>query len=95
MRVIITYDIKADKKGNKRRRKLHRFLRELGINTQKSVFECELNREELKVVRQYAEQNLNLLHDHLRIYHLCRRCYAKALIQGQGIKISQLQYQIF
>ncbi len=95
MRIIVTYDIKADRKGNKRRIKLHRFLRELGINTQKSVFECELSREELRLVRRYSEQNLNLLEDRLRIYHLCRRCYAKALVQGQGIKITQLQYQIF
>ncbi|MBM9520562.1 CRISPR-associated endonuclease Cas2 [Desulforhopalus vacuolatus] len=95
MRVIVTYDIREDSQGTKRRTKLHHFLRELGINTQKSVFECEVSGEELRVIRRYAERSLNLLEDRLRIYHLCSRCCSQAEVQGQGIKITQLQYQIF
>ncbi len=95
MKIIVTYDIYEDKQGSKRRMKLHHFLRELGINTQKSVFECNVSREELRIIRRYAEKNLNLQKDKLRIYHLCKHCYSKALVQGQGIEITQLQYQIF
>ncbi len=95
MRIIVTYDIREDQKGSKRRTRLHHFLRELGINTQKSVFECEVSRDELRAIRRYAEKNLNLQEDRLRIYHLCRRCCAKALMQGEGIEVTQLQYQIF
>jgi len=90
MRVIITYDVT----DNKRRGKLHRFLRELGVNTQKSVFECDLNREELQSVRKYCGRLLNNQEDALRIYHICRQCMAKAEVQGKGIKITQLNYQV-
>ncbi len=91
MRVIVTYDIVTDR----RRAKMHRFLRELGINTQKSVFECEVTSEELIAIRRYARGGLDLREDRLRIYHICRRCNENAEVQGRGIKLAQLNYQIF
>ncbi len=90
MRVIVTYDIT----GDKRRAKLHRFLREFGINTQKSVFECDVSRDELKAIRRFGRARLDLAVDKLRIYHLCKRCYGNAEVQGRGIRITQLEYQI-
>ena len=50
MRIIVAYDIVR----NRRRTKMHRFLRELGLNTQKSVFECEVSPEELEALRRFA-----------------------------------------
>ena len=90
MRIIVAYDIVR----NKRRTKLHKFLRELGINTQKSVFECEVSREELRLLRRYAATRLDMREDSLNIYHLCRRCAEQAEVQGLGIKLAQLDYQI-
>lgn len=91
MRVIVTYDIIDDK----RRAKMHRFLRELGGNTQKSVFECEVVPEELQVIRNFARTRLNLALGKLRIYHICKSCYRRAEVQGKGIHIIQLEYQLF
>ena len=39
MNTVITYDIV----GNKRRTRFHKFLKELGIRSQYSVFECRLD----------------------------------------------------
>ena len=91
MRIIVAYDIVR----NRRRTKMHRFLRELGLNTQKSVFECEVSPEELEALRRFARTGLNLGEDRLNIYHLCRHCAEQAEVQGLGIKIVQLHYQIF
>ena len=70
MRIIVAYDIVR----NRRRTKMHRFLRELGLNTQKSVFECEVSPEELEALRRYPDARLDMREDSLNIYHLCSRC---------------------
>ena len=90
MKVIVAYDIVR----NKRSGRMHKFLRELGINTQKSVFECELKRDELLALRSFARNHLNLQEDCLNIYHLCRQCASKAEVQGLGIQVAQLDYHI-
>ena len=90
MKIIVAYDIVR----NKRRTRMHGFLRELGLNTQKSVFECEVSEAELAALRRFARTSLNLKEDRLNIYHICRRCAEQAEVQGLGIKIVQLAYQI-
>lgn len=75
--IIVTYDIVR----NKRRTKLHWFLRELGINTKKSEFECEVSREELRLLRRYPDARLDMREDSLNIYHLCSRCAEQAEVQ--------------
>ena len=40
-------------------------------------------------------RGLNLGEDRLNIYHLCRHCAEQAEVQGLGIKVVQLHYQIF
>ncbi len=91
MKVIVAYDIV----DNKRRAKMHKFLRELGLNTQKSVFECDVEADELTALRRYAAKRLNLEEDQLAIYHLCSRCASHAEVQGLGIQIVQTEYQVF
>lgn len=90
MKIIVAYDIVS----NKRRGKTHNFLRGLGLNTQKSVFECELNLDELEALRTFARTRLNLQEDRLSIYHICKRCACQAEVQGLGIQVVQLEYQI-
>jgi len=46
MLAIITYD----EVSNRRRAKLHRALKEFGLNTQKSVFECDSDDRTLAAV---------------------------------------------
>ncbi|MBU4287637.1 MAG: CRISPR-associated endonuclease Cas2, partial [Proteobacteria bacterium] len=54
MIVLITYDITDPK----RLKKIHAFLKEFGFNTQKSVFECDIDDVALKTIRRYCKYNL-------------------------------------
>jgi len=64
MYIIVTYDISNDKKRNK----LSKELLQFGIRTQKSFFECEVNKVELnlikKIINRIAESD-----DLVTIYH--------------------------
>ena len=90
MITLITYDITDPK----RLKKINRFLKEFGINTQKSVFECDLDSEGLKKIRTYCKNFLDLDKDAVRIYKICSRCINKVVLSGQGMKITNLTYQI-
>jgi len=48
MYLIVTYDISNDKKRNR----LAKDLLQFGIRTQKSFFECEVNKKELTIIKQ-------------------------------------------
>jgi len=90
MITLITYDITEPK----RLRNIHKFLKEFGINTQKSVFECDLDRPALKKIRNYCKNFLDLNTDSVRIYKICSRCINKVTLSGQGMKITNLDYQV-
>ncbi len=90
MNTVITYDIVS----NKQRSKFHKFLKELGVRSQYSVFECRLDPTEVRLIRHYCRDNLNLQEDSVRIYRACSRCMAQAEIQGRGITFSQLDWVI-
>lgn len=90
MTTVVIYDIV----DNRTRARFHKFLKELGINAQRSVFECRLDRVELAALRRYCRENLDLAADSVRIYRICARCYAKAGIQGQGISLPNLDWQV-
>lgn len=84
MITVITYDI-ADPH---RLSRLCRFLKEYGIRSQRSVFECRLSRDELETIRKYCKTRLDLEEDSVRIYRICDRCMTRAFVQGQGIKLT-------
>lgn len=90
MNTVVVYDIVS----NRRRGKLHKFLKELGIRSQKSVFECRLDSREVREIRTYCRDNLNLSEDAVRIYRVCSTCMAKAVIQGQGVRFTQLNWEV-
>ena len=90
MNTVITYDIVGDKCRNKFRA----FLKELGVRSQFSVYECRLDTTEVRLIRHYCRDNLNLQEDSVRIYRVCSRCMGKAEIQGRGITFSQLDWVI-
>jgi len=87
---LITYDITSPK----RLRKMHKFLKEFGINTQKSVFECDIDDAALARIRSFCREALDLDEDQVRIYKICSRCINKVCISGQGLKITQLDYAV-
>ncbi len=90
MLCVVVYDIVE----NRTRTRFHKFLKELGIHAQLSVFECRLDGEELTRLRRYCRDNLDLAEDAVRIYRVCERCYAKAVIQGQGVSFPNLEWAV-
>jgi len=90
MITLITYDITEPYRLNK----LREFLKDFGLRTQKSVFECEIDGEGLRMIRKYCKNHLDLATDSVRIYRICTRCLKKVIITGQGIKVKQLDYMI-
>ncbi|MBN1626526.1 MAG: CRISPR-associated endonuclease Cas2 [Deltaproteobacteria bacterium] len=90
MITLITYDITDPK----RLRKLHSFLKDFGINTQKSVFECELEDDAMKKIRGYCREKLDLDEDSVRIYRICASCIRKVEISGQGIRVTNIDYMV-
>jgi len=87
---VVVYDIVSDR----RRDHLRKFLKELGIRSQKSVFECRLDSREVREIRTYCRDNLNFAEDTVRIYRVCSTCMGKAMIQGRGIVFSRLNWEI-
>ena len=90
MITLITYDITEPKRLND----LRRFLKEFGLRTQKSVFECDIDDEALKRIRAYCRDNLDIAKDSVRIYKICNRCINKVVISGTGLTVTQLNYMI-
>jgi len=90
MITLITYDITEPK----RLRKMHSFLKNYGINTQKSVFECDIDNAALSDIRAFCTETLDLDEDQVRIYKICSRCYRKVVVSGRGIKLTQLDYTV-
>ena len=90
MITFLTYDITDPK----RLVRTHKFLKEFGINTQKSVFECDIDEIALKGIRRYCRDNLDLESDAVRIYKICSLCMNKVSLSGVGLKITQLDYAV-
>ncbi len=90
MITLVTYDITEPKRLNN----LRHFLKEFGLRTQKSVFECDIDEIAIKRIRAYCKSNLDLSSDSVRIYKICSRCINKVIISGKGIKVTQLDYMI-
>ncbi|MBV5329717.1 MAG: CRISPR-associated endonuclease Cas2 [Chlorobium sp.] len=90
MNTVVVYDITS----NRRRDHLRKFLKELGIRSQKSVFECRLDSREVREIRTYCRDNLDLSIDAVRIYRVCATCMDKAIIQGQGVTFTRLDWEI-
>ncbi len=90
MIVLLTYDISS----NKTRGRFHRFLKEFGLNTQKSVFECDLDLEGLDRIVACARTIINPAKDSVRMYRICAGCLRKVRVSGRGIKLTQLEYMV-
>jgi CRISPR-associated protein Cas2 len=90
MNTVVVYDIAS----SRRRAHLRKFLKELGIRSQKSVFECRLDSREVREIRTYCRDNLDFSVDAVRIYRVCATCMDKAIIQGQGVTFTRLDWEI-
>jgi CRISPR-associated protein Cas2 len=90
MITIVTYDITCPR----RLQKTHKFLKEFGLNTQKSVFECDIDDLGITRIRSYCRDNLDIESDSVRIYKVCKGCIKKVFISGRGMKVTQLDYRV-
>ncbi len=90
MHVLVSYDISK----NYTRQRFHKFLKEFGMNTQKSVFECDLDVQGIARILAEGRANLNSATDTLRMYRICAACQRKVVVSGLGLKIIQLDFMI-
>jgi len=90
MLAVICYDISS----NRQRARFHKFLKEYGLNTQKSIFECEVDREALWTIVREARRRIDPLTDSFRIYRICAQCQKRVVVLGLGIKIESLDFMV-
>lgn len=90
MIILLTYDITDPK----RLTRMHKFMKEFGVNTQKSVFECDIDDIGLKRIRDYCKSALDISEDSVRVYKICSGCMKKVELSGLGLKITQLDYAV-
>lgn len=90
MLAMIAYDISS----NRKRGRLHRLLKEFGLNTQKSVFECDIDEAGLSRLVANVKELVDPETDSFRIYRLCAGCQRKVAVSGQGIKLVSLDFLV-
>lgn len=90
-RLVITYDVTDDKL----RTGIHKFLRQYGINSQKSVFEMDVDDVEYRKILDFLDDSLPRdENDSARIYHLCKSCVRHISRLGDGLDLNALAYEI-
>jgi CRISPR-associated protein Cas2 len=80
MHIVVSYDIVETRKRTRLAKKLLNF----GVRVQYSVFECNLNHEQLQELKAQALPLVDPEKDSLRIYKLCENCAPQ--IESFGIK---------
>lgn len=70
MQYIVSYDISSDKK----RIKASKLLENFGVRVQYSVFECELNKKELKELKAKLSEIINQKIDSVLFLRQCENC---------------------
>ncbi len=71
MMVLITYDVNTESEGGKSRlRKVAKQCTNYGQRVQNSVFECELDATQYKIVKGILEEIIDNKKDSLRFYKL-------------------------
>jgi CRISPR-associated protein Cas2 len=80
MLYAVSYDIVED------RRRLHvaHTMLDYGARVQKSVFECNLEPEQLSQLVDRLQPIINVAEDSVRVYPICGNCKETIRILGQG-----------
>ncbi|NCC25377.1 MAG: CRISPR-associated endonuclease Cas2 [Deltaproteobacteria bacterium] len=80
---LVCYDIVDDRK----RTKVEKILKGLGVRVQKSVFECpDLDERRLLKLMDDVERHIDQTEDSIRYYPICKACLDKVEWTGQGEK---------
>lgn len=90
MHAVIAYDISS----NATRTKVFKLLTELGVNSQRSVFKCELQPGEIWLLANRIAALLDPGTDSLLVYPLCRHCAAGVEILGQGVALVDTGWKV-
>ncbi len=77
MYVIVSYDIT----NNKIRTRIHDILKNYGTRVLYSVFECDIDRDDLATLRLSIEPLIEE-GDSIRYYRLCAECLESVLVDG-------------
>lgn len=80
MFILVSYDIVDDK----RRKKICDTILDFGDRVQYSVFEMDIDENQLIMMKNRISRYVNLEEDSIRIYKLCNSCLEKIEIIGQG-----------
>ncbi len=80
MFVVVTYDITDDR----RRRRVHKIMKNFGTRQQYSVFECDISQGELARMRLLLKAEIDPWEDSIRIYRMCGGCRVKVTVEGNG-----------
>ena len=80
MLYVISYDVVEDE----RRRRLHELLKGYGRRVQYSVFECDLNKQEIDELLRRVKVEVDAQTDSCRIYRFCASCRCEVRIVGRG-----------
>lgn len=90
MHVLVVYDIS----DNRLRGKIFAFLKEKGLHSQKSVFECDMDPATLRSALRFLRRQELGDRDSIVLYPLCARCARKGRILGQGLRLERTDWII-
>jgi CRISPR-associated protein Cas2 len=90
VRVVVAYDISADKGRQKVADQLEMVL----TRVQKSVFEGDLPAAVLQKSIERALRHIDPETDSIRVYHLCAACAPRVDVYGRGIVPATAAVQI-
>jgi CRISPR-associated protein Cas2 len=83
MLILITYDVATSDEGGARRlRRVARACADYGVRVQKSVFECQVGKQEWVALRARLLKEANLERDSLRFYFLDSAAHARTEHHG-------------
>jgi CRISPR-associated protein Cas2 len=81
MYIVVCYDIS----DHRRRARLHELLLSYGTPVQKSVFECQLSRAQLRRLQAQARRFARKSGESIRYYQMCDRCQQRTQTDGTGL----------
>jgi CRISPR-associated protein Cas2 len=89
--LLIFYDIS----NNKLRTTIHHFLRDYGLNSQKSLFEVQCSHAERENILRFLQKHTPPgPDDSIRVYEVCRRCLHKCECVGNSPGLDFKPYEI-
>ena len=80
MLYVVSYDISDDR----RRTRIAKTLLDFGSRVQYSVFECILDDDLLRQMRERIEKIASIEEDRVRIYTMCAKCERAIALIGRG-----------